>query len=298
MLARPWLALVLAGCTAPAPSAPTPPSPPTLFAPGIVTSAPTFSPDGTTLYFARKDGIVSSHRAGASWTPPAVVSFSGRWRDYDPALSPDGSFLIFASNRPITDGGAILDGDWGTPERTRHPGLGGNLWRVERRGDGWSDPVRLPDTVNRGNAVMEPCIVADGSLYFMDAHLPGNFRFYRSQLRAGVYQPPEPLPFSDGTWSDWDETVAPDESFLVFASNRPPAGGDHGDDLFLATRDGGTWRTVRHLATINDPKTGSIKPRLGPDHRTLYFQSDRDTGTGVAPALSNIWRADLTPALR
>jgi hypothetical protein len=85
----------------------------------------------------------------------------------------------------------------------------------------------------------------------------------------------------------------------VFASNRPPAGGDHGDDLFLVTREAGAWREVRHLATINDAKTGSVKPRLGPDHRTLYFSSDRQTGTtGVLPAWSNVWRADLAPALR
>lgn len=292
------LALIV-GCSGAPPSTPAPPTPPALFAPGVVTGPPTFSPDGKTVYFARKDGIVSSRLEGASWTPPTLAAFSGTWRDYDPALSPDGSFLIFASNRPVVDGGAVLDGEWGTPVRTIHPGLGSNLWRVERRGDGWGDPVRLPDAVNRGTAVMEPSIVGDGSLYFMDAHVPGNFRFYRSQLRDGVYQSPVPLPFSDGTWSDWDETVAPDESFMVFASNRPPAGGDHGDDLFLATRKDGTWGDVRHLAAINDAKTGSIKPRLGPDHQTLYFLSDRETGTtGVTPALSNVWHAHLAPILR
>jgi hypothetical protein len=265
----------------------------------VVTGPPTFSADGKTVYFARKDGIVAARLEGASWTAPALVSFSGRWRDYDPALAPDGSFLIFASNRPAVDGGAALDGEWGAPTRTIHPGLGGNLWRVERRGDGWGEPTRLPDAVNRGTAVMEPCVVSGGHLYFMDAHVPGNFRFYRSQLRDGVYQAPEQLPFSDGTWSDWDATVAPDESFLVFSSNRPPAGGDHGDDLFLVTREAGTWREIRHLAAINDAKTGSVKPRLGPDHRTLYFLRDRATGaTGVAPAMSNVWRADLAPVLR
>jgi hypothetical protein len=74
---------------------------------------------------------------------------------------------------------------------------------------------------------------------------------------------------------------------------------EHGDDLFLAFRDGGAWREVSHLAAINDPKTGSIKPRLGPDHHTLYFLSDRETGVpGVKPALSNVWRVDLAPWLR
>jgi hypothetical protein len=271
---------------------------PVLFAPGVVTGPPTFSPDGKTVYFARKRGIMVSHARGDTWTEPEVVSFSGHWGDGDPAMSPDGSFLIFASNRPPVEPGPVLDGEWGAPTRTSHPGLGANLWRVERQGDGWGQPTRLPDTVNRGTAVMEPCVVADGSLYFMDAHLPGRFRFYRSQLEGGVYQEPVQLPFSDGTWSDWDETVPPDESFMVFASDRPPVTADHGDDLFIAFRDRTVWREVTHLAAVNDPKTGSIKPRLGSDHHTLYFLSDRETGVaGVAPALSNVWRVDLAPLL-
>lgn len=288
----------LAALAAPSSNRVTPPkTQPVLFAHGVVTAAPTFNPDGKTVYFTRKGAIVISRLCGTTWSEPEVAPFSGRWRDSDPAMSPDGSFMIFASNRPAVKDGAALDGEWGEP-RTSHPGLGANLWRVELRGKTWGQPTRLPDTVNRGTAVMEPSIVADGSLYFMDAHLPGNFRFYRSQLQGGSYLEPVPLPFSDGSHSDWDLTVSADETFMVFASDRPPVRAEHGDDLFMAFREGG-WREIIHLTTVNDPRTGSIKPRLGPDSRTLYFLSDRETGTtGVKPALSNVWRIDLTPVLR
>ena len=79
-------------------------------------------------------------------------------------MAPDGSYLIFASNRPATDGGAPLDGNYGGAVR---PGRGGNLWRVDRRGGGWSKPVRLPEAVNANTSVFSPSVVADGSLYFM-----------------------------------------------------------------------------------------------------------------------------------
>jgi hypothetical protein len=179
-----------------------------------------------------------------------------------------------------------------------------NLWRVDRHGDAWGPAWRLPDHINRSSSTFEPSIVADGSLSFMDAHLPGRFRTYRSQYRAGAYQEPEPLAFSDGTWSDWDATVAPDEAFLVLASDRPPATADHGDDLFIVWRTAAGWGgPVTHLEPpINDVRTGSVKPRLGPDRHTLYFSSDRATSDelarGIAPPPGfRIWRVDLASVL-
>jgi len=322
--------LSAAGCTgarAPDPAAdvadaaPVAPGVPAVFAPGVISgpsreSVPAFTPDGNTVYFTRDNAILVAHRHGTSWSAPEVAPFSGRWGDWEPAMSPDGAFLIFVSNRPAVEPGAALDGEWGYPTRTVFKTYGGNLWRVERRGDSWGTPVRLPDMVNRGTGVWEPSIVADGSLYFMDAHLPGRFRIYRSQYRGGSYQEPQQLPFSDGTWSDVDATVAPDESFLVIASNRPPVEGQR-HELFLAFRDaGGGWGPLRHLGpAVNDATADQIQPRLGPDRHTLYFTSGRTTPIHYprSPAVrdadlrraqtwdngaSNIWQVDLSPWLR
>jgi hypothetical protein len=43
--------------------------------------------------------------------------------------------LVFASNRPATDAGAALDGNYGGAVQ---PGRGGNLWRVDRMACGAS----------------------------------------------------------------------------------------------------------------------------------------------------------------
>src|SRR5690606_723357 len=103
---------------------------------------------------------------------------------------------------------------------------GGNLWRVDRDGDRWSDPVRLPDAVNPGPSTFAPSVAADGSLWFMapDAR-SGKFRLYRSPFRDGRYEAAQALPFSDGRVSDVDPAVAPDESFVVFGSGRKPGRG-------------------------------------------------------------------------
>src|SRR5262249_3634601 len=46
-------------------------------------------------------GVLISRRDGDGWTTPQPAPFSsGTWVDMEPAMAPDGSALVFASNRP------------------------------------------------------------------------------------------------------------------------------------------------------------------------------------------------------
>ncbi len=81
---------------------------PEIFAPGIISGpandgAPTFSPDGDMLYFARANNswgfILESHKVHGKWQQPTIASFSGQWSDQQPAFSPDGNHLVFVSTR-------------------------------------------------------------------------------------------------------------------------------------------------------------------------------------------------------
>lgn len=289
---------------------------PEVFAPGVISGpasddAPAFTPDGRTVFFFRSNhqdyDIMVSHREGARWSQPRVVSFSGQWRDLEPAMAPDGSYLIFASSRPIDGGTTRPDGHWGGKV---YPGRGGNLWRVDRKGNGWSEPVRLPDIVNRTDATFSPGIARDGTLYFMAATAKnGDFQIWRAALENGQYQTPELLPFCVD-YECMDGTIAPDQSFIVFSSGRPPAAAQ-GNDLFIAFRDGTHWGEPVDLG----PEVAALSPiesRLGPDGHTLYFSSNHvvppafpKTAAARASGLrdmqrwndgaDNIWRIDLTP---
>lgn len=75
------------------------------------------------------------------WSKPQIAPFFGRWLDLEPAMAPDGSFLVFASNRPADGGGKPLDGKF---NRKTFPGNGGNLWRVDRIGDTWGAQSACP----------------------------------------------------------------------------------------------------------------------------------------------------------
>jgi hypothetical protein len=293
---------------------------PTVFAPGVISGpasdmTPAFSPDGRTVYFTRSNNedyvILESHLQGSRWSEPEVAPFSGQWRDLEPAFAPDGSFLVFASSRPREEGGKPVDGSWGGKS---WPGRGGNLWRVERQGAGWGQPVRLPDTVNRSTSIFSPAVTRDGSLYFMDPDSDsGRFQIYRSQLTAGVYQPAERLPWSAAAWSNVDVAVAPDESFVVVCSSRPPA--EKSLDLFIIFHRDGRWAEPIHLNAQDNSPISGIEARLGPDGHTLFYSTDKATPR-TAPhtpqemreilrrmrdwdnGLMNIWQVDLSSWLK
>ena len=297
------------------------PAAPQVFAPGVISglanaSAPAFSPDGRTVYFTRSNGsdydILVSRFDGAHWSTPVIAPFSGQWRDLEPAMAPDGSYLIFASSRPSPGSRTPPDGTWGGQP---HPGKGGNLWRVDRKGDGWSEPKRLPETVNRSGNVFSPSIAADGDLYFMEAAGEGmHFRLFMSALKDGVYQPPVALPFTAGEWGGVDAAVAPDESFLVYSSNRPPTPAQQ-QDLFIVYRKDGQWGEPQHLPDAVNAYAPAIEVRLGPGARTLYFTSShlvpavypKDAAAarqGLADmqawnsGLANIWEVGLSGYLQ
>jgi Tol biopolymer transport system component len=144
---------------------------PSIFAPGVISgpaheSAPAFAPDGKTVYFSRNNAahstILVSHLLNGAWSKPEISSFSGEWNDMEPAMSPDGSYLVFVSNRPSHPNGKPIDGFYNGKS---WPEKGGNLWRVDSKGQDWGDPVRLSEEVNSSSSIFAPSVVADGSLY-------------------------------------------------------------------------------------------------------------------------------------
>ncbi len=186
-------------------------------------------------------------------------------------MAPDGSYLIFASNRPRLPNGRPVDGAMGGKLQ---PGEGSNLWRVERADGGWGEPVRLPDAVNASGSTYSPSIAGDGTLFFMRPNATTHrFQLFEARRDAGGgYEAPTPLPFSDGTETDVDPAVARDQSFIVFGSGRH-AGKDI--DLFIAFKTKQGWASPVYLGDGINTSSSDAEPRLSPDNDTLYFSSDR-----------------------
>lgn len=264
------LIMMVSACSAAAVAADeSPSSVPELFAPGAISGTASedclsFAPDGNTAVYDVGNGknafIVISRRVNGVWKKPEIAPFSGQWLDHDPAISPDGRFLVYASNRPATAGGIPVPG-------------AGNLWRVERKGDGWGEPVRLPDTVNASPHSYAPSITADGSLYFIRPNAAGIMHIFRSQYRNGTYQEAVEQAVGDPAAHEKDPAIAPDESFIVFDSDDPVK--KDPDRFFIAFREGDHWGKAIDLGDTVNAGNNPWGPHLGPDGRTLYYTSDR-----------------------
>lgn len=260
-----------------------------IFAPGVISGpasdgSPTFSPDGNTLLFTRSGSgagmILESHFVDGAWTTPTIASFSGEWNDQHPSFAPDGTYVVFVSTRPAPN----------APKRHAH------IWKVERTETGWGTPQHLPATVNFAPWIFAPSVAADGTLYYLDITRTGTqraFQLYRSRVKNGAYQPAEKLSFSSPKTADVDPEIAPDQSFLVFASSGRRAG-DTNEHLYITKRDGNGWSTPQALRYDGDDENGSSndnEPRISRDARTLYFASDRSSKGHNGN--TNVWSVKL-----
>jgi Tol biopolymer transport system component len=311
----PFLPLVLAGCAA-APAEPVapggdvrptgdaPPQPagpylgqragdaPALFAPGVISRRygemnAAFSPDGMELYFTLKDAadrastILVTRRVDGRWQPPRVASFSGRYDDVDPMFSPDGTRLYFSSYRPRQPGAA--------------PASDADIWYVERRGGAFGEAVHVGAPVSTAHDDFYPSLTRDGTLYY--SVWDGQRRtgdIFRARLVNGAYQV-ESLGAPINTEStEYDPFVAPDESYVIFASTRP---GGHGDsDLYVSFRDGTSWSAPANLGAAINSSAREYCPAISPDGEYFFFTSKRAAQTGSSggmPATSTVkeWTA-------
>lgn len=243
-----------------------------------------FMPDGETVFFDRSAGpkktIMVSHRVKGHWSTPQAASFSGQWFDQDPVVAPDGSFLLFNSDRPTHPSGQPLVQSY----FAGGPAPGSNIWRVDRKGDLWSDPVWLGDTINSDVFIDFASIAADGTLYFMRWDAPEkSMHVWRSRYRNGSYLHPEFVTLGDSKETIHDPAVAPDQSFIVFDSGRVKGGLGR---LNIAFREGDHWSPPTDFGD----KINAELPwgaHLDPDGRTLYF-------TGK----TGIQKLSLTPWLK
>jgi len=257
-----WLALCLSGFAIGALADVTP----EIVAPGVLSGTASedclsFTPDGDTAVFDISNGssstIVIAQRVKGVWSAPRIAPFSGEWYDHDPAVSPDGRYIVFASKRPPRAGAEAA----------------GALWRVDRKGTGWGEPTRLPDSVNSNVRIYAPSIAADGSLYFIHPGDDGIQHIFRSEYRDGAYQPAVQQALGDPAIHQKDPAIAPDESFVVFDTDQ--GGPKDQDRLFIAFREGDHWSAPVDLGDAVNADNNPWGAHVSADGKTLYYNSDR-----------------------
>jgi Tol biopolymer transport system component len=225
-----------------------------------------FSPDGRVVYFSKSEPgwtgltIFETHREGDAWSSPEVAPFSGIYRDTDPAVTPDGKTVIFASMR----------------DAEGKPAKNFSLFRINLDSKDMTAATPLGAAINDGSSVLYPSVAQDGTLYFVRTS-GKTARIVRSELRNGEYSSTEvqEIPGDSDTVFDSDPTIAPDQNFIVFTSNRTDSLGSN--DLYLSFRHEQKWCAPIHFEAPVNSAGPELATGLSRDGRTLYFASARSS---------------------
>lgn len=223
---------------------------PEIFAPGIISTGfdelfGSFTPDGKEFYYILGGEpvwtILVLKEENGVWTKPEVAPFSPKYRGKF-CLSPDGNKVVLTSLRPLNGKGE--------PSKIFH------TWIVERTKTGWGEPKLIKILDN----AFAPSLAANGNLYFF-IDRQGKNDLYMSQFINGRYT--EPVNLGNAVNSARDEIdpfIAPDESYLMFRSDRREGAG-----IYICYKnEDGSWTQAKHMgAEINSfdwVNIGSVTP--------------------------------------
>lgn len=246
-----------------------------VFAKGLVStdayehSAPAFSPDGTrvlwTIMRSNYTGyIVEMTFADGQWSKPAPPSFASTDSDdYYPAFSADGQTLHFASRRKLPT------------ETEKNEKL--RLWKVTRKGESWDNPVPMDEKLLLFKENFGHSVAKSGNIYFSFPEEGGKMLdiAYAQKTKDG-FAPPQKLMggisterYEDGPF------IAPDESYLIFESDRPE-GMEGSIDLYISFKQkNGEWGKPRNMGPAVNSKFTERFAKVSPDGKYLFFGSNR-----------------------
>jgi Tol biopolymer transport system component len=201
-------------------------------------AAPSWSPDGRKIAFARSDG-----NGGGIWVMNAdgsgqtQLTFPPAADDDFPTWSPDGSKIAFA----------------------RFSGGNYDIWVMN------ADGSNQVDITNNPAEDIEPSWQPGGSKIAFRTNRDGNPQIYTMNADGSGLQDLSNSPANFDDDPDW----SPDGSKIAFDSDRAAPG--FGADIFVMNADGGS---VTRLTTTTTH--GNTAPAWSPDGTKIAFKSFRD----------------------
>jgi outer membrane protein OmpA-like peptidoglycan-associated protein len=227
--------------------------------------------------------LFSSELAGDNrWKASKKLKFcSSEYNYMHPAVSPDGTWMVFVSDKK---------------------GVGGtDLWMVERKGEKWGRPQLLSEVINTATHEGFPFIDEEGKLFFCSkGHVGyGGFDVFVTRKNAdGTWQQPINLGRPINSASD-DISIALDGEKRrgLFTSNR--IGGD--DDIFLfkavnSKEEAGFFTKDRPSILSEMPEVMEAIP-VEPKAEKVKLKEKRDSKKEKSKEIPAPQKEDNTPNL-
>lgn len=191
--------------------------------------------------------------------------------DYFPTLDPTGTKLYFTSKRPNGNEAADEESDE-------------DIYYVEKNGDVWGTPIRLPEPINTDGHDGAACFSADGQFMIYGtcgaADGIGSCDMYYAVNENGQWSKSVNMGNVVNT-KEWDAqySLSYDGSKIFFASERE--GGYGGTDLYMVEKNiFGEWGIPTNLGSIVNTPLSEYNPFFSQDGKTLYFASNGHPGFG------------------
>ena len=226
------------------------------------------SPDGPLLLYIQVDTatgpqIYQRIFQNQQWSTPRQVSFSDQGENYEPFFTRDGQSVYFVSNRSTGE-------KWN-----------GRIWRVERQGQAWSEPIMIDIPIAENKGLWFPSVSQNGLIYF-GASLTAFENYGKSDLYSfdPVTNDVKNIKALNTPAEEWDPFIAADGSYILFASDRPGSLGGVDHYISFKTKDDGWGTPINMGATINSVHY-DVAAKVTPDGKYILFDRPMDNDQDV-----------------
>lgn len=222
-----------------------------------------FSPDGTELYYAQtnehwsESKLIRIHVDSLDKRVPLYLK--DRRYEGEPFVTADGDTMYFMAVLPPEEGK-----QWHADQ-----------YRVRKEKDGeWGTPELLDSVINTPASEWHVSLTDDGVLYFTSEREEGTSALhgdiYKATVKGDSFTDLKKLPSPiNSIYNDSDPLIAPDESFLIFHSDRPGGFGQH--DLYITFYNGVNWTAPVNMGPLINATGWEMAPSLTPDGKYLLY---------------------------
>lgn len=195
----------------------------------------------------------SSQKTNGKWSEPRLWTFSGKYKDYEPTISPDGQLLFFNSNRPLS--GSRIESK-------------NNIWFSSLENGTWQEPKSLQHINTNEFEESYPSMASNSKLiYSKEVVVSGKSQYHLFETYFdGVHtKNGKRIVFPNFQFEASDPHISADGDYLVFTGFHS-SNWNNTCNLYISFFEDGKWSEPKAIVELNSK---------GPDFAAFVSFDDR-----------------------